>query len=206
MSQDSPRSQRCSFEEYKLYYESAEKVTDRRLATNTWNYGLCTAVMVAIATLANWGLAQPGFGVVTVAAIVVLSGMGILLCALWKGQIRDFKDLNSAKFEVLNAMAPLVQFDATETVVSAIPFMREWDILKAKEATREVEAMRIVALRSSNAELLVPTAFRWLFVLIMCAALATAIVNWRPLIDNILALKPQAASQNKTNDHLEGQP
>ena len=31
---------RHSFDEFKLYYESTEKVTDRRLDTNRWNYSI----------------------------------------------------------------------------------------------------------------------------------------------------------------------
>ena len=84
---------RYSFDEFKLYYESTEKVTDRRLATNTWNYGLCTAIMLAVAGLAGWASSRPDFRLVMLLAILILAGMGALLCSLWTGQIRDFKDL-----------------------------------------------------------------------------------------------------------------
>lgn len=42
-------SEKYSFEEFKLIYESAEKVTDRRLQTNRWNYVICIAISSAIA-------------------------------------------------------------------------------------------------------------------------------------------------------------
>lgn len=45
-----------SFDEFKLYYDSTEKVTDRRLDTNRWNYSICIAILVAIATITNWSL------------------------------------------------------------------------------------------------------------------------------------------------------
>ena len=96
---------RYSFDEFKLYYELTEKVTDRRLATNTWNYGLCTGIMIAVASLTTWASSRPDFRLIMLLAILILSGMGALLCVLWTGQIRDFKELNAAKFEVLNAMA-----------------------------------------------------------------------------------------------------
>jgi hypothetical protein len=108
MLQDTPEPKRYSFDEYKLYYESTEKVTDRRLATNTWNYGLCTTIMIAIAALGSWASSRPDFRLVILLAIPVLAGMSALLCALWTGQIRDFKELNAAKFKVFNAMAPAV--------------------------------------------------------------------------------------------------
>jgi hypothetical protein len=184
-----PDRSRYSFDEYKLYYESTEKVTDRRLATNAWNYALCTAIMVAMATLASWSLSRPDFRLVTIVAILMLAGMGMLLCTLWIGQIRDFKALNNAKFEVLNAMAPHVQFGANDDRASATPFAREWEILKTKEATQEVYTTRIVALRSSNAEFLVPTAFRWLFAFIVATALIIVVMNWSSLINGIFEIK-----------------
>ena len=45
-----------SFDKFKLYYDSTEKVTDRRLDTNRWNYSICIAILVAIATITNWSL------------------------------------------------------------------------------------------------------------------------------------------------------
>jgi hypothetical protein len=178
-----------SFDEYELYYESTEKVTDRRLATNAWNYGICTAIIVAVAVLANWSVSRPEFGLITVGAIVTLAGMGMLLCTLWIGQIRDFKSLNNAKYAVLNAMAPLVRFGPKDDRLSATPFAKEWEILKARESTREIENMKIFALRSSNTEFLVPTAFRWVFGLMVLATVATTGFNFASLVKGALILK-----------------
>jgi hypothetical protein len=186
--------QRYSFDEYKLYYESTEKVTDRRLAANNWNYGLCTAVIIAIAGLANWSPSQPGFGLVIFAVILMLAGMGMLLCTLWIGQIRDFKELNDAKFKVLNAMAPLVQFGAGDARTSATPFEREWKIMDEKKATRKVSSMRIVALGSSDTEIFIPTAFRWLFGFAMAVTTIIAVVNWPSMTNGIFILKPPAGT------------
>jgi hypothetical protein len=200
MSQTGPAAPKFSFDEYKLYYGSTEKVTDRRLATNTWNYGRCIAIMVAVAALASWASSRPDFRLVMLLAILVLAGMGALLCALWIGQIRDFKELNSAKFEVLNAMAPSIRFGADDSLVSATPFIREWDILKAKQATQEMVAMNIIALRSSNAEILVPAAFRWLFLLMLASATIVIAVNWAALTGSIFELKqPVIAAPSPNN-------
>ena len=77
---------RYSFDEFKLYYESTEKVTDRRLATNTWNYGLCTAIMLAVAGLAGWASSRPDFRLVMLLAILILAGMGH--CCVHYGLVR----------------------------------------------------------------------------------------------------------------------
>lgn len=56
---ESNRAVRLSFDEFKLYYDSTEKVTDRRLETNRWNYSICIAMLVAIAIITNWSLTNP---------------------------------------------------------------------------------------------------------------------------------------------------
>ena len=105
MSKDTATS-RHSFEEFKLYYDSTEKVTDRRLDTNRWNYSICIAILVAIAVLTRWSLTTESLIWVGFAAVTVLSTMAILFCFLWIGQIRDFKKLKigraSCRERVLN--------------------------------------------------------------------------------------------------------
>lgn len=55
-----------AFEEFKLFYESAEKVTDRRLSANRWNYSICTAILIAIAGILNWGLSKTSFFLISI--------------------------------------------------------------------------------------------------------------------------------------------
>lgn len=88
-----------SFEEFKLYYESAEKVTERRLSANSWNYSLCVAIVVAIAVMINWTVGNRPFFYVALVGVIVLSLMATFFCSLWLGQIDDFKLLNNAKFK-----------------------------------------------------------------------------------------------------------
>ena len=69
---------KLSFEEFKLYYESTEKVTDRRLRTNQWNYSVCVATLVAIAAILKWSLSAVILLWVGFAAVVILCVMAIL--------------------------------------------------------------------------------------------------------------------------------
>jgi hypothetical protein len=163
MSDDKP-GQRFAFDEYKMYYDSTEKVTDRRLAMNSWNYGICTATIAAIAGLTAWAWPQAEFRLPAAVVDSSLAVMGIIFCTLWVRQIDDFKSLNNAKFDVLNAMAPRVAFGKEDDGrISATPFAKEWEILQRLEATRALETPHIVALRSSKIEYLVPNAFRLIF-------------------------------------------
>jgi len=175
-----------SFEEFKLFYESTEKVTDRRLSANRWNYSICTAIVVAIAGLFNWGLTTPAFLIVAVVAGVLLSGMAALFCSLWIGQIRDFKELNNAKFTVLNHMASHVTFGDTEgdPRVSYCPFQREWEALQEAKAVQEVATQKIIALKASNMEYLVPKAFRVLFIGVAVAVILFLGINWSQIINS----------------------
>jgi hypothetical protein len=173
---------RLSFDEFKLYYDSTEKVTDRRLETNRWNYSICIAMLVAIATITNWSLSNPSLVWVGLTADTLLGVMAILFCALWIGQIRDFKNLNNAKFAVLNEMAPNVDFDIEHpgTVISFCPFDKEWKRLSELQALQDVGRSNIVALKSSNVEYFIPKAFGFLFVSILVVLGSLLATHWPP--------------------------
>jgi membrane protein implicated in regulation of membrane protease activity len=185
---------RLSFDEFKLYYESTEKVTDRRLETNRWNYSICIAMLVAIAVLARWSLTTASLLWIGFASIATLSVMAILFCALWVGQIRDFKKLNNAKFMVLNDMAPYLEFDATNpgAVVSYCPFEKEWNKLNELSALNEVGKSNIIALKSSNIEYFIPKAFGLLFGGILLVLAIVLVSNWPPT--KLVHSAPQSAS------------
>ncbi|TCV60057.1 hypothetical protein EDB74_10931 [Vibrio crassostreae] len=160
---------RVAFDEFKLFYDSTEKVTDRRNAANRWNYSICIAILGAIAAVISWSLGKPPFLVTGIIIVVLLAGMAALYCTLWVGQIRDLKELNNAKFTVLNEMASFVSFGEgnNEKLVSYRPFEKEWDELIKAKVAQEVKNINIIALKSSNIEYLIPKAFRVLFVLII---------------------------------------
>ena len=158
-----------SFEEFKLMYESTEKVTDRRLQTNRWNYTICIAVLVAIAGILKYSVGNLPFFYLGLFAVIVLSGMAILFCSLWIGQIRDFKSLNNAKFEIINQMAPNVEFNPEHPgmVTSFCSFEKEWKRLEEMKALQEAGKTNIIALKSTNIEYFIPKAFIVLFAAII---------------------------------------
>ena len=156
---------KLSFEEFKLYYESTEKVTDRRLDTNRWNHSICVASLIAVAIIVKWSISsRPLFWIGLVAADF-LCVMAAVFCVLWRRQIDDFKHLNNAKFSVLNEMAPRVEFSLEKPgeMVSYDPFAKEWAKMQGLKALAPVGRRRIVALRSSTAEYFLPRAFTVLF-------------------------------------------
>jgi len=181
---------KLSFEEFKLYYESTEKVTERRLSANTWNYSICIAIIVAIAGIVKWSTGNESFFYVGLIAVFLLCVMAILFCSLWLGQIVDFKYLNNAKFNVLNDMAPHIEFDISHPnqITSFTPFEKEWRELKEVKAAVAIGRPRIVALKSSNIEYFIPKAFRVVFLIVSLAVLAAVVFNWAPFIESWKAI------------------
>src|SRR5256885_6701888 len=161
--------QALSFEEFKLYYESTEKVTDRRLETNRWNYSTSVAVLIGVAAIVKWGVVSAELRWVGIGAVLLLCIMAILFCQLWLAQIRDFKRLNDAKFEILNQMAPQLEFDTSQPgrIRSYRPFEREWERLKQEGAVDRVRKLKIIALKSSHMEQFITRAFQLVFVSIV---------------------------------------
>lgn len=180
ISENEHDSCHCAFDEFKLFYESAEKVTDRRLETNRWNYSISTALLGLIGLLFSWSFANATFLLVAILGAVTLSAMASLFCSLWILQIQDFKRLNNAKFSVLNRMASKVRFSDSDSDkrISFDPFSKEWEVMKKTESVEEIFNTNIVALKSSNIEYIIPQTFRILFVLILIGSLVLLIVNW----------------------------
>lgn len=84
---DSPTHGRLySFEEYNMYYDFTERVTDRRLTANSLNYGISTSMIVAIAALTSWTRPRAEFRFITIMADLALSIMGafFVLCGSLK--------------------------------------------------------------------------------------------------------------------------
>ena len=106
--------------------------------------------------------------------------MAVLFCALWVGQIRDFKKLNNAKFSVLNEMAPHLTFAEKESdsLISYQPFQKEWTKLGELNALEELGKSNIVALKSSNIEYFIPKAFAVLFCGMFLILILIILFNW----------------------------
>lgn len=86
------------FEQYKLCVETADRVSARRGAANTFFLSLNSAI--ATAMVAGLG-PRPG----RVSAWLLLAGLLILVgqCAAWYLMVRSYRQLNTAKWAVIGA-------------------------------------------------------------------------------------------------------
>ena len=171
--------------------KSTEKVIDRRLEFSRWYFSVCTAALIAIATLSSWAVTRPGFVLPAIVMDALFAFIGAFFCTLWSGQVANSKLLNNAKFEVLNAMAPKVKF--ANDAVSANPFEKEWRLLESQRATSV--AGKIVVLRASYIETLLPKAIRAIFIAILLASLAIGFFNW-PTISGAMLTLPTATPKS----------
>lgn len=185
-----------SFDEFKIVYESTEKVTDRRLQTNRWNYTICTAVLVAIAGIIKYSVSNEPFFYIGLMVALVLSGMATLFCCLWVGQIKDFKSLNHAKFDVLNEMAPHLEYNPEHPGVLKpfCPFKKEWDKLEEMKALQEKGKTDFIALKSTNIEYYIPKAFIALFALVVIVVGILLLPN-KDRFNKPTSVKPQTVTQ-----------
>jgi hypothetical protein len=194
----------CSFEEFRLYYDSTEKVTDRRLNTNRWNYSISVGILLATSAIYAWATQHGDYFPVAALAIALLSALAAVFCLFWLRQVEDWKALNSAKFAVLNDMAQRLQFDSaagTSTARSYRPFDKEWAILQSKERLRNVRIVKLgqlEALNASGPELFMPKALGTLFGLLFAVAVIVLPFAWSSGAGRVVPEQPAPTSTAST--------
>jgi hypothetical protein len=84
------------FEQYKMYVNSAEKVSDRRSNLNTFYLSLTTTVAGVIGYLKSNKIENSEY------LIIGLSISAILICIYWVNLLENYRKLNSGKFKVIH--------------------------------------------------------------------------------------------------------
>jgi hypothetical protein len=96
---------RVLFEQYKLATEMADRISSRRGTANGFYFTINSALLAASESL----------------SLALASGAGIALAAAWWLQLRSYRNLNAAKWQVIAEL---------ESRLPAHPFADEWAILK----------------------------------------------------------------------------
>jgi len=150
----------CVFEQYKLAVEMADRVSARRATANTFFFSIQAGLAVALGAFAvNTGTKDdptPDRFVLTLAAIA-----GVLIACSWWMLLRSYRDLNSAKFAVIN------QLEAGHLQIHL--FKDEWEHLKQDP----VSSWRKRYAELGQIERLVPLLFAVLY-----ATLAIYVIWW----------------------------
>ncbi|MBU1891005.1 hypothetical protein KJ782_05975 [Patescibacteria group bacterium] len=130
------------FEQYKMYVESAEKISDRRQNANNFFFLTLNTVLISVIGLS---FQVKVFDVISWSRLL-LAILGILICVIFWFLLRAYKQLNSGKFKVIHEieqLLPLAIYDY------------EWNILGEGKDKKKYYPF-------SHIELLIP----WIFGII----------------------------------------
>lgn len=100
-------------EQYKLYVEMADKISERRQSANSFFLTINT-VIVSLTTYFTLG----GILSDSILLYIPISLAGLLICYTWYRLIRSYKDLNTAKFKVIHEI---------EQKLPCAPYGLEWE-------------------------------------------------------------------------------
>lgn len=137
-------------DQYKIYINATEKISDRRQRTNEFFLGLNTALVALLGFIATKTSQSEISLMMGVSAIA-----GITICYLWYRIIVSYKGLNSAKFKVIHAIElrlPLALYDT------------EWEMLGRGEDKK-------IYWPFSHIELHVPKIFIVIFVVMLISVI-----------------------------------
>jgi hypothetical protein len=98
-------------EQYKLYVESADRISQRRTTANNYLLTINTFLVTLYGLAATCDPKQ--------CWRILVAAAGILVCISWFALIKNYKNLNKAKFEVIHEL---------EDHLPAALFDREWEI------------------------------------------------------------------------------
>jgi hypothetical protein len=166
---------RVHFEEFRMYLDTAERITDRRLELNKSNAATSLLIIAGIGAISSWSFGKPDVQPHAVFVVGAISVLAAIFCRWWWRQIISYKDLNGAKFEILNEMAPLVVFSDGTSCSSYEPFAKEWDAMERKKALSKYKNR--LALGASLSELTVPITFMIAFCAIFVITATISVVG-----------------------------
>jgi hypothetical protein len=145
-SEMSEREASLLLEQYKLYVELMDKVSERRHQANSFFLTVNTLLVTALTGFISL-TQQPKtrYGWIIFAAIA-----GIVFCLTWCRLIQSYKQLNTGKFKIIHML---------ETRLPARLFDAEWDALNRGDGT--------VYKPFSHIEMLVPVVFALLYLVLI---------------------------------------
>jgi hypothetical protein len=111
-------------EQYKLYVEMADRISNRRAQTNRFYISLLSGLLALLSIIVGRNI----FSDFQTIMFSVISVLGLTLCALWNINIRSYRQLNSGKFKVVHEMEQHLPFPC---------YSREWEILGEGEKSKK---------------------------------------------------------------------
>lgn len=112
-------------EQYKLYVQMADNVSERRDRSNAFYLTLLSGLLVIVSAIVSiWGADS-----VTASLMIGVIGIvGIFLCIIWFFNIRSYRQLNGGKFRVIHLIERQLPFACYD---------EEWEVLGRSEDRRK---------------------------------------------------------------------
>lgn len=126
-------------EQYKMYVDSAQKISERRSALNSTFTALMSGLLAATPVI----LKEVNEDALRCAILMGIGVLGILINVVWYLAILSCRQLNKVKFIVIGEIEKSLPFKCYE---------REWELIKDEE--NKLHYIRITAI-----ERLIPLAF-----------------------------------------------
>ena len=112
-------------EQYKLYVEMADRISQRRDQSNRFYVTIVSALAAIVVIIARFGV--PENGALLEVAFLVVGLFGLALSVVWHFNIRSYRTLNSAKFDIINSIEKQLPYAG---------YSKEWEILSNPPASR----------------------------------------------------------------------
>lgn len=141
-------------EQYKLYVESSQKISQARNNLNRY----CQTILTPIIGLIGY-LVKDNLNNKFEHLIILISFSSIIICVYWIISLENYRNLNSAKFNVIHKMEEYLPFNS---------FTIEWQIL---DQGKNIDNYN----KASNLEKFIPYLFIVLFIIIIILKLVDVI-------------------------------
>ena len=105
-------------EQYKLFVEMADRVSQRRDQSNRFYVTFVSAIAGLLMVLSRFGTSVNGIWPV----VFLISGLlGMALSFIWFLNIESYRTLNTAKFEIINDLEQQLPYQG---------YSKEWELLR----------------------------------------------------------------------------
>ena len=131
-------------EQYKLYVEMADRVSQRREQSNRFYVTLLAAIASLLILAARLGVAEGVWPVV----FLITGVFGVALSVVWHFNINSYRQLNRAKFDIIGEL---------EKQLPSAPYADEWKLLRPQDGPAKY-------IQLTRVERFVPVLFGLLFL------------------------------------------
>lgn len=143
-------------EQYKLYVEMADRISQRRDQSNRLYVTIVSALAAIVVVITRFGVpADAANGALSHIGFLAIGLFGLALSIIWFFNTRSYRTLNSAKFAIINEIEKQLPFAG---------YTEEWNILRPPVGSPRY-------LQLTRVEQFVPAIFATLFSLLTLYAL-----------------------------------